>query len=76
VPVSLWSTGSVSTDLGTEVATVAEQPWPGMPIVAVVDERSAIVAARQGSEIQGYWSSAPSFIAAARLALEQFRRPS
>jgi sugar-specific transcriptional regulator TrmB len=75
VPVSLWSTGPVSIDVGSTVAMVAEQPWPGMPILAVIDERSAIVGSRQGSEVHGYWSSAPSFIAAARLAVEKFRLP-
>jgi sugar-specific transcriptional regulator TrmB len=72
VPVSLWSTGSVTAEVGAQVTTVADQPWPGMPILGVMDERSAIIGSRQGSEVQGYWSSAPSFIAAARLALEQF----
>jgi sugar-specific transcriptional regulator TrmB len=75
IPVSLWSTGSVTADVGSEVGIVSEQPWPGMPILGVIDESSAIVGSRQGSEVQGYWSSAPPFIAAARLALDQFRRP-
>jgi hypothetical protein len=75
VPVTLGSTGSVSADIGADVTMVAEQPWPGMPILAVIDERSAIIGSRQGSEVQGYWSSSPSFIAAARLALEHFRTP-
>jgi sugar-specific transcriptional regulator TrmB len=75
VPVRLGATGSVSADVGADVAIVAEQPWPGMPILAVIDDRSAMIGSRQGSEVQGYWSSSPSFIAAARLALEQFRRP-
>jgi sugar-specific transcriptional regulator TrmB len=75
IPVSLWSTGPVSGDVGSDVAVIAELSWPGMPILAVIDDRSAIVGSRQGSEVQGYWSSAPSFIAAARLALEKFRSP-
>ena len=74
IPVSLWSTGPVS-DVGSDVAVIAELSWPGMPILAVIDDRSAIVGSRQGGEVQGYWSSAPSFIAAARLALEKFRSP-
>jgi sugar-specific transcriptional regulator TrmB len=74
VPVGLWSTGSVTTDIGAPVESVTEQPWPGMPILALIDGRSAIVGSRQGSRVQGYWSSSPSFIAAGRLALEQFRR--
>ena len=75
IPVSLWSTGPVSGDVGSDVAVIAELSWPGMPILAVIDDRSAIVGSRQRSEVQGYWSSAPSFIAAARLALEKFRSP-
>jgi sugar-specific transcriptional regulator TrmB len=72
LPVSLWSTGSV--DLGfSEVGVIrGDHRWPGMPIIAVVDDRSAIVGTRNGSDVQGHWSSAPSFIAAARLALERF----
>jgi sugar-specific transcriptional regulator TrmB len=73
VPVSLWSTGPVSVEVGIDVGTVADQPWPGMPILSVIDGRSAIIGSREGSEVQGYWSSSPSFIAAASLALEQFR---
>ena len=73
VSVSLWSTGPVTADVGADVATITEQPWPGMPILAVIDERSAIIGSRQGSDVQGYWSSSPPFIAAARLALRQFR---
>jgi hypothetical protein len=44
-----------------------------MPIIAVIDERSGLVASRQGSEVRGHWSTAPSFVAAARLAFEWFR---
>jgi hypothetical protein len=44
-----------------------------MPVIAVVDDRSAVIAARQGTEVRGHWSTAPSFVAAARLAFEHFR---
>lgn len=73
LPVSLCSTAAV--DLGfVEVELVPEgHAWPGMPIVAVVDDRSAILASREGSEVRGHWSTAPHFVAAARLALERFR---
>jgi sugar-specific transcriptional regulator TrmB len=73
LPVFLYSTGPV--DLGfAEVEVVPEgHPWPGMPIIALVDDRSAIVASRQGSEVRGHWSTASAFVAAARLALERFR---
>jgi hypothetical protein len=45
-----------------------------MPIISVVDDRSAIMAARQGSEVRGHWSTSPAFVAGARLAFERFRR--
>jgi hypothetical protein len=46
-----------------------------MPILMVVDGRSAIIGARRGSEVQAHWSRAAPFIAAAGLALEQFTAP-
>jgi sugar-specific transcriptional regulator TrmB len=72
IPLSLWSLGTV--DLGfNEVGVVrGDHRWPGMPIIAVIDDRSAIVGARNGSEVHGHWSNSPPFIAAARLALERF----
>ncbi len=74
VPVTLCATGPV--DLGfaaVEVVPDGSLGWPGMPIIAVVDRRSALVAARQGGDVRGHWSTAPSFVAVARLALERFR---
>jgi hypothetical protein len=50
-----------------------DRAWPGMPIISVVDDRSAIMAARQGSDVRGHWSTAAAFVAGARLALEHFR---
>jgi sugar-specific transcriptional regulator TrmB len=72
VPVSLWSTSPA--ELGfAEVGVVSQtHGWPGMPVISVVDDHSAIVGARQGSEVRGHWSTAPAFVAAARLALERF----
>jgi hypothetical protein len=49
--------------------------WPGMPVISVVDDRSALVAGREGSEVKGHWSTAPAFVAGARLALERLRSP-
>ena len=74
LPLLLCATGPV--DLGFAVVEVVQRDraWPGMPIISVVDDRSAILAARQGSEVRGHWSTAPAFVAGARLALEQFRR--
>jgi sugar-specific transcriptional regulator TrmB len=75
VALSLWSTAPV--DLGFAEVSVTQQPrpWPGMPVIAVVDESSAVLAARNGAEVRGHWSTAPSFVAAARLAFERFTGP-
>jgi sugar-specific transcriptional regulator TrmB len=47
--------------------------WPGLPLVAVVDDRSAVIASREGPDVRGHWSMTPSFVAAARLAFETLR---
>jgi hypothetical protein len=76
VPLGLASTGPV--DLGfvsVDVVSTEERGWPGMPIILVVDHRSAILAARYGAEVRGHWSTAAAFVAGARLALERFRSP-
>jgi sugar-specific transcriptional regulator TrmB len=72
VPLVLCSTTAV--DLGfAPVTTVTDgHRWPGMPIIVVVDDRSAILAFREGHEVRGHWSTAPAFVAGARLALERF----
>jgi sugar-specific transcriptional regulator TrmB len=72
IAVSLWSTGAVDLDFARVEVVAREHRWPGMPIIAVVDDRSAIVGARTGNDVRGHWSTAPAFIAAARLALERF----
>jgi sugar-specific transcriptional regulator TrmB len=74
LPLVLCATGPV--DLGFAVVEVigSAPPWPGMPIISVVDDRSAILASRQGGDVRGHWSTAPAFVAGARLALEQLRR--
>ena len=71
LPVSLWSTGPVELGFAEVGQVLADRGWPGMPVIAVVDDRSAIVGSRQGSEVRGHWSTAPAFVAAARLAFER-----
>jgi sugar-specific transcriptional regulator TrmB len=76
LPLSLAATGPV--ELGfvpVEVVAADGHRWPGMPIILVVDDRSAILAARNGNDVRGHWSTAASFVAGARLALERFRSP-
>jgi sugar-specific transcriptional regulator TrmB len=50
----------------------SEHPWPGSPFVGVFDDRSAVIASRDGSDVRGHWSSAPPFVAAARLTFAHF----
>lgn len=75
--VALFCSGSQPAELPfAEVAAVAEPPgWPGSPLLGVVDGRSAVVATRQGGEVQGHWSSAPAFVAATRAALARLGQP-
>jgi len=57
-----------------EVAVVdVSGDWPGVPVVGVFDDHSAVIAAREGDAIRGHWSSAPTFVAAARLSFDHFR---
>lgn len=72
LPVSLWSTAPVDLGFASVELVSGDHGWPGMPIIAVVDDRSAVVGSRQGNEVRGHWSTAPAFVAAARLALERF----
>jgi sugar-specific transcriptional regulator TrmB len=76
LPLNLAATGPV--ELGfvpVEVVAAEAHRWPGMPVILVVDDRSAILAARNGNEVRGHWSTAVSFVAGARLALERFMGP-
>ncbi len=76
VPLTLAATGPVELGFVPVEQVAAEaQPWPGMPVIMVVDDRSAVLASRNGSEVRGHWSTAPAFVAGARLALERFRTP-
>ena len=74
-PVDLWSNAPV--ELGFVPVEVIDPGfrWPGMPILMVTDDRSAIVGTRDGSRVTGHWSTASTFVAAARLALERLREP-
>jgi Sugar-specific transcriptional regulator TrmB len=72
VPLSLWSTAPVSMGFGSVGVVSEDHGWPGMPVVGVVDDASAILAARKGAEVRGHWSTAPWFVAGARLTFERF----
>jgi hypothetical protein len=73
IAVDLWSTSPV--DLGFVPVRVIEAGyrWPGMPILVLTDDHHAIIGARDGSRVTGHWSTAPTFVAAARLALDRLK---
>lgn len=73
IPLLLCATAPVDLGFAVVEMVAGAERWPGMPIISVVDDRSAILAARQGADVRGHWSTAPAFVAGARLALERFR---
>jgi hypothetical protein len=46
--------------------------WPGVPLVGLFDDQSAVIASRDGPAVHGHWSSAPPFVAAARVTFDHF----
>ncbi len=72
VSLDLRSIDSVALPFATVGVAHEGHHWPGQPLVAVVDEKSAVMAARTGTEVRGHWSTAPAFVAAAALAFERF----
>lgn len=75
VTVTLASTGPVALDFApVSGGRAAGAPvWPGTPIVAVVDDARAVLAAATGASVSGYWTSSPPLVAAARVAFDSFR---
>ena len=71
IRVALWSITPVSLEFSEVRVLASELSWPGMPIISVVDDRSAIIGSRNGTVVHGHWSTAPWFVAAARFTLER-----
>ena len=69
----LIATGPVTVDLGAIATLDDRQGWPGEPVLAVLDDRAAVLAQQEGDRFLGHWSSAPPFIAGASLAFERIR---
>jgi HTH-type transcriptional regulator, sugar sensing transcriptional regulator len=74
VPLALLSTAPVSLDFASVGVVTGEAGWPGAPLISVVDDRSAVLAARQNNEVRGHWSTSPVLVAAAHLAIVGFAR--
>lgn len=76
VALSLSSTGSVELPFAPVTLASAGAVWPGQPFLLVVDDRSALLAARDGERVNGHWGTAPTLVAATMLAIERLRRGS
>lgn len=70
--VLLKAPDAVDLSFARVEAVTSTRQWPGIPFVGVFDENSAVIASRVGSDIRGHWSSAPPFVAAARLTFDHF----
>lgn len=73
--VILYAQAQIQLPFALVEAIPGGHAWPGVPLVAVVDQRRALIAARDGAEVQGHWSSAPAFVAAARVTFDRLRMP-
>jgi len=73
LPLVLCATAPVELGFAEVEVVRSELGWPGMPIISIVDDRSAIMAGRTSNDVRGHWSTAAPFVAGARLALECFR---
>lgn len=73
VSLRLSATGPAELDFAPVSVVRDDLGWPGAPLISVVDDRSAVLACRNGNEVQGHWSTAPAFVAGARLAFERYQ---
>jgi sugar-specific transcriptional regulator TrmB len=71
--VRLASQIQVSLEFAPVQSISPTDRWPGLPLVAVVDDRSALLASREGGTVHGHWSTAPTFVASARIVLDALR---
>jgi hypothetical protein len=58
---------------GIPVTVIATPDWPGEPVVLVVDQRAALIGARQEGRFSGHFGSGEAFVAAARVTLDALR---
>jgi sugar-specific transcriptional regulator TrmB len=74
VGVTLDIASTAAVPLGTLPLTVIPPPkWPGEPVLLVVDDRAALLGAREGDRFTGHWGSGAAFVAAARTSLAALR---
>jgi len=69
VALDLLSVGPVSLPFAEVRLVEAGGDWPGQPVLMAVDGRSALLASRDGDQVEGHWGTAPTLVAAALLAM-------
>ncbi len=74
VSLALFSVGPTELSFAPVQALAGTIDWPGVPLVSVVDDRSALLASRQGNEVTGHWSTAAAFVAGARHSIDSLSR--
>ncbi|HEX5817978.1 MAG TPA: helix-turn-helix domain-containing protein [Gemmatimonadales bacterium] len=69
VTLALYSVGPAQLGFAPITTVTDTDGWPGAPLICVTDDRTALIASRQGAEVAGHWSTSPTFVAAAGLAI-------
>jgi sugar-specific transcriptional regulator TrmB len=71
--MELLATDPVTLPFAAVAPVRPDAAWPGVPVVAVFDGNSAVIATREGAAVRGHWGSASAFVAAAHVTIEHFR---
>lgn len=72
IAIEVASTGEAN--LGSiPVTTLPTPEWPGEPVLLVVDDRGALIGARDGDRFSGHWGSGTAFVAAAARTIAALR---
>ncbi len=66
VDLHLTATESTVLDFAQVETVSGPNPWPGEPLLAVIDDRAAMMASRVADATQGHWGAGPTFLAAVR----------
>lgn len=64
VTLRLCAMRPVTLDVAQVTIATPPPAWPGEPVLAVIDQRVALLAARHGELVSGHWGTAPTLVAA------------
>jgi sugar-specific transcriptional regulator TrmB len=68
----LLATAPVTIDFAP-VVQVGIDEWPGEPVLAIIDDRAAVLGRKEGGQFEAQWSASPAFVAGAALAFARVR---